>query len=141
MKQITYGLEHIDQAANLLYDLMPQCRIFTFQGDLGAGKTTLVQQLLRRAGVAEVITSPTFTYVNIYTTPQGQIIYHFDCYRITSAEDFIRFGFHEYLYAPGSWSFIEWPEVIMPLLTHDVCHVSIDYKSPEERVLRCRYGS
>jgi tRNA threonylcarbamoyladenosine biosynthesis protein TsaE len=107
--------------------MMPQYQVFTFTGALGTGKTTLVRALLRRCGVTEVITSPTFTYVNVYENDQGQTFYHFDAYRVKSAADFKAAGFDEHLYQPTSWAFIEWPEVVSPLLTHAVCHITLDY--------------
>jgi tRNA threonylcarbamoyladenosine biosynthesis protein TsaE len=126
-KKIIYSLETIGNVVQVLYNLMPECSVFTFTGTLGAGKTTLVQHLLRHCGIKEVITSPTFTYVNIYTNEQGKTFYHFDLYRMHSLQDFLDAGFEEYLYQPNSWAFIEWPEIIMPLLTHRVCHVHITY--------------
>jgi tRNA threonylcarbamoyladenosine biosynthesis protein TsaE len=127
MKELLYSLDTIESAVDVLYALLPNCAVFTFTGTLGAGKTTLVQHLLRRCGVTEVITSPTFTYVNTYTTSDGYTMYHFDLYRMHSLQDFLDAGFDEYLYAPNSWAFIEWPEIVMPLLTRTVCHVFIDY--------------
>src|SRR5438128_1132324 len=130
---LVYDCAHIDQAAQLLCHHMPQAQVFTFTGTLGAGKTTLIQRFLSMAGVTEGVTSPTFTYVNIYTTKQGQTFYHFDCYRLQSLHEFIASGFHEYLYAPNSWSLIEWPEIVMPLLTHNVCHITLDYAPDNKR--------
>ena len=91
--------------------------------------------MLKQKGVAQPVTSPTFTYVNVYENDNGQLFYHFDLYRIETLDAFIAAGFNEYLYAPNSWAFIEWPEVIMPLLTEAVCHCTIDYHD-QQRVLR-----
>lgn len=128
MEQLVYSLEQLDLAVELIYQQMKQCKVITFTGVLGAGKTTLIRALLRRVGVQEVITSPTFTNVNVYENASGQIFYHFDCYRIASLHDFKAAGFDEYLYQSNSWAFIEWPEIIDPLLTHDVCRVTLDYQ-------------
>ncbi len=136
-KTVIYGLDELDQAVALLYEQRLTCSVYTFTGTLGAGKTTLIRRLLQSFGVHEVIASPTFTYVNIYTSSQEQWLYHFDCYRIATLDEFIEAGFGEYLYAPGSWSFIEWPEIVMPLLTHNVCHVTLDYCGQDKRELRC----
>lgn len=117
---------------------MSSVQVFACVGPLGAGKTTTVKALLRSCGVTGVITSPTFTYVNEYKNSEGEHFYHFDLYRITSVEEFQAQGFDEYLYqftlrssqsevGPRSWAFIEWPEVIKPLLTHNVCWVTFDY--------------
>lgn len=91
-------------------------KIFTFQGPLGAGKTTFIKSFLRECGVGDIITSPTFTYVNIYKTNKGRIFNHFDLYRLETLEDFLNSGFDEYFYRENSWSFIEWPEIVKPLL-------------------------
>lgn len=130
-----YSLDTIDVVVEVLHGLMPQCMIFTFTGPLGAGKTTLVKKLLERSGVHELVTSPTFTYFITYHHSKGQTFHHFDLYRIKSLEEFKAVGFDEYLYQPNSWCFIEWPEIIMPLLIHNVCHVNIDYLSDFERQL------
>jgi tRNA threonylcarbamoyladenosine biosynthesis protein TsaE len=130
-------LENLDQWVEFLYACMTDCSVFTFEGPLGAGKTTLIKKLLARCGVKEVVTSPTFTYVAIYHNDQGQTFYHFDLYRLSSAAEFIELGFDEYLYQPNSYALIEWPEIIIPLLTKRICSVSIDYYSQTERLLSC----
>ncbi len=88
-------------------------------------KTTLIKEFLRQCGVTEVVQSPTFTYLNVYQGDKGAEFYHFDLYRLSANQDFIDAGFYEYLYAPKSWAVIEWPEIIMPLLKHRVCHVTM----------------
>jgi tRNA threonylcarbamoyladenosine biosynthesis protein TsaE len=118
--------------------LRPLCgikTIFTLEGPLGAGKTTLVRAFLKQLGVKEVITSPTFTYVNSYAI-DDITIYHFDLYRIESVEEFIEMGFDEYLSDEDTLSFIEWPDVIEPLLkkkeyTNKVAKIVLKY--PEKR--------
>lgn len=137
-KRMIVGLEHLDTVIDFLKQQFKICKVFTFTGPLGAGKTTLVRALLVSCGVAGPITSPTFTYVNTYKNDQGQLFHHFDLYRIGRLDDFLMAGFDEYLYAQDSWSFIEWPEVIMPLLKSQVCHVAIDYgESEDKRVIEC----
>lgn len=127
MKEFCYSLEEIDGVVEQLHALMSKSTVLTFTGPLGAGKTTLVKRLLARCGVDELVTSPTFTYVSHYHNKQGEEFYHFDLYRLTTIDEFIQAGFAEQLYLPRSWVCIEWPEIIMPLLTHAVTHVTIDY--------------
>lgn len=132
----TITINSLDQLLTVAIDinkLMSSCKIFTFTGSLGAGKTTLVQMILRSCGVKGPITSPTFTYVNVYHNDLQQTFYHFDLYRIKSIDDFINAGFDEYFHQPNSWCFIEWPEVIAPLLTHHVCSVDIEYMYEQTR--------
>lgn len=137
VKEIIYSLQEQDAIIQELKTLMNKYTIFACSGPLGAGKTTTIKALLRACGVTDTITSPTFTYVNAYKNNKGECFYHFDLYRIDSVEEFQAQGFDEYLYQSASWAFIEWPEVIEPLLTHDVCHIFFDYhEDPEKRVMR-----
>jgi tRNA threonylcarbamoyladenosine biosynthesis protein TsaE len=122
-----YMLSDLTDVARQLRSLLSTTTVMTFTGTLGAGKTTLIKSLLYECGVKDLITSPTFTYVNKYKNQQGQQFYHFDLYRLHSIDEFISAGFDEYLYAPHSWCFIEWPEIIMPLLNKNVCHCVITY--------------
>jgi tRNA threonylcarbamoyladenosine biosynthesis protein TsaE len=138
-KEIVYSLDEHAMVIEELKNLMPHVHIFACVGPLGAGKTTTVKALLRSCGVTGVITSPTFTYVNEYTNDKDEHFYHFDLYRIGSMQEFQAQGFDEYLYQPG-WAFIEWPEVIKPLLTHNVCWVNFDYgDEPDKRVVKIEY--
>ncbi len=140
IKEIIYSLPEQDMVIEELKTLLSKYKIFACSGPLGAGKTTTIKSLLRSCGIAETITSPTFTYVNAYENDKGESFYHFDLYRIGSVEEFQSQGFDEYLYQDSSWAFIEWPEVIEPLLTHDVCYLFFDYhEDPEKRVLRIEY--
>ncbi len=136
-KKIVYSLDEIDKVVLFLRSQFDRCQVYTFSGVLGAGKTTLIQKLLQASGVQDPVTSPTFTYVNIYENKVGQLFYHFDCYRILSVDAFLEAGFGEYLYAPNSWAFVEWPQVVMPLLYQNVCHVKIDYCGNDKRELTC----
>ncbi len=137
IKEVIYSLDEHHLVIDELKALMGTYQIFACSGPLGAGKTTTIKALLRSCGVTGPITSPTFTYVNVYENNQGERFYHFDLYRIGSVEEFQSQGFDEYLYQSNSWCFIEWPEVIKPLLTHSVCYVSFDYhEDPEKRVVK-----
>ena len=126
-KNFIYSYEQLDDVVKELEHLMATCQVFALTGPLGAGKTTVIQKILQDCGITATITSPTFGYVNEYSNSQGQKFYHFDLYRIKTVQDFLEQGFDEFLYQPNSWAFVEWPEVIKPLLTHNVCFVSFDY--------------
>jgi tRNA threonylcarbamoyladenosine biosynthesis protein TsaE len=135
--RIQYTLDDVSGIAQQLLAWAHQCTLFTFTGSLGAGKTTLIRAMLTHMGVSELITSPTYAYVNRYMLPDDTVIYHFDLYRIKTVRDFVDFGFDEYLYARNSLCFIEWPEVIMPLLRTQACCCTIEYGLAQERVLSC----
>ncbi len=132
---IIFTLNQIDDVAQMLWDMRDKYSVYTFTGSLGAGKTTLIKALLRIAGVKDLITSPTFTIVNVYSNEKHQRFFHFDLYRIKSLNEFQHGAFDEYLYVPDSWSFIEWPQVIDFLLTDRICAVHIDYQSDDKRIL------
>lgn len=132
---IIFGQDELPQVAKDLVALMDRYKVFTFTGPLGAGKTSLIRHMLELKGVTQSVTSPTFTYVNVYENEQGQLFYHFDLYRIETLDAFISAGFNEYLYLPNSWTFIEWPEVILPLLTDSVCHCNLEYHD-QKRILK-----
>lgn len=131
---IIYSLNTIDKAVSVISDLFQKYSIFTFTGDLGSGKTTLIKKILVQNGVTDLVTSPTFNIVNIY----GNKFYHFDLYRIKSDQEFIANGFHEILSQTGILIFIEWPEIILnskDFLNLKICKIKIEYISETKRFL------
>jgi len=132
--EMIFGEDKIDNVVDFLKNKLNECKIMAFSGPLGAGKTTLIRLLLRKLGITEPITSPTFIYVNRYKNDQNQLFYHFDLYRIESVSDFLDAGFDEYFEQPNSWVFIEWPEVIEPLLKDNVCFVKLDYHDEKRKL-------
>ncbi|MBO7456271.1 MAG: tRNA (adenosine(37)-N6)-threonylcarbamoyltransferase complex ATPase subunit type 1 TsaE [Paludibacteraceae bacterium] len=110
--------------------LLKECeprRVFAFDGKMGAGKTTFIKKLCEEMGTADVVNSPTFAIVNVYDVEQpykGEV-YHFDCYRLKDIREAIDFGAEEYLYS-GKYCFIEWPEIIEPLLPENTVWVKIE---------------
>jgi len=83
--------------------------VFEVHGEMGAGKTTFIATICKRLGVKET-SSPTFALVNEYETADGELVYHFDLYRIKRKSELLEFGFQEYLYG-AKYVFIEWPEI------------------------------
>lgn len=130
-KQITK--KEMAKIARDLVKKMSTIKIFTLSGPLGAGKTTLVQEMFKKLGVEEPVQSPTYTYMSVYRLPENKTLYHFDLYRLKTEDDFIATGLNEYLYQPHSWCFIEWPEVIENLLKNDVCRILLDYADNNAR--------
>jgi len=93
-------------------DLQPGA-VITLSGDLGSGKTTLIQGICQGLGVTEIVSSPTFALINEYC---GRVpVYHFDFYRMHTPADLHDLGIEEYLYGDGI-CLIEWPELIAPWL-------------------------
>ena len=111
-------------------------RVFAFYGNMGAGKTTFIKQLCEDMGTQDVVNSPTFAIVNVYDvqTPYSGEVYHFDCYRLKDLREAQDFGAEEYLYS-GNYCFIEWPEMIAPLLPDDTVQVRIEVQENGNRIL------
>jgi tRNA threonylcarbamoyladenosine biosynthesis protein TsaE len=83
-------------------------------GELGSGKTHLIQGICRGLGVKDHVVSPTFTIVNEYAAG-GRSVYHFDLYRVASLREIVDIGFEEYIDGEGI-CLIEWAEKAAPLL-------------------------
>ena len=118
------SLENIDEAATEFVKSMGDNTVFAFRGEMGAGKTTFIKAICEKLGMSDTINSPTFAIVNEYRSDSGELIYHFDFYRINKVEEAFDFGYEDYFYS-GSLCFIEWPELIENLLPADTVNVSI----------------
>jgi tRNA threonylcarbamoyladenosine biosynthesis protein TsaE len=100
-------------AASELLKFAENVKTFLFEGEMGAGKTTLIKSLCSKLGMKEMASSPTYSIVNEYEYPNGKI-YHFDFFRIKTQNEAFDIGFEEYL-ASGEYCFIEWPQNIPDL--------------------------
>lgn len=120
---------------DLLKDHEPH-RVFAFEGQMGAGKTTFIKKLCEEMGTLDVVNSPTFAIVNVYDVerPYKGEVYHFDCYRLKDIREAMDFGAEEYLYS-GNYCFIEWPEMIEALLPEDTVWVKIEPQENGDRLL------
>lgn len=119
------SLEEINDAAIQFIQAMGDNTVFAFRGGMGAGKTTFIKAICENLGVSDVINSPTFAIVNEYRSDSGELIYHFDFYRINKIEEVFDFGYEDYFYS-GSLCFIEWPELVEDLLPADTVNVKIE---------------
>ncbi|MEM8528443.1 MAG: tRNA (adenosine(37)-N6)-threonylcarbamoyltransferase complex ATPase subunit type 1 TsaE [Bacteroidota bacterium] len=125
MELIIQKVEELEPVAQQLLNYAKNRNILTFIGEIGAGKTTLIQQICQQLGVEEAVTSPTFSIVNEYTNAQGDAIFHIDLYRLKSEEEAIHIGIEEYL-DQADYCFIEWPQIIENLLPEDVLRISLE---------------
>ncbi len=111
-------------------------RVYAFEGQMGAGKTTFIKSLCEALGTMDVVNSPTFAIVNVYDVEQpyrGEV-YHFDCYRLKDIREAMDFGAEEYLYS-GNYCFIEWPMMMEALLPEDTIYITITPQENGDRIL------
>ena len=124
-------------------------------GDLGTGKTTLTKYIARELGIMQAITSPTFTIICEYK--DGRLpLYHFDVYRLSSADEMLELGYAEYFFGDGV-CIVEWADKIEELLPENTKTIHITYcgqqpgiggpdyskgaphDAQEERIYRCDF--
>ena len=117
-------ISEIRLAARRFLSEMGNNKIFAFYGEMGTGKTTFIKAVCEEMGVCEIVTSPTFAIINEYHTDKGEVVYHFDFYRIDKLEEVFDFGCEDYFYS-GNVCFIEWPKLVEPLLPPDAVKISI----------------
>ena len=128
------SLDNIHGAARQFIAAMGDNTVFAFYGKMGAGKTTFIKAVCECLGVTDVINSPTFAIVNEYRSESGELIYHFDFYRIKKLEEVYDMGYEDYFYS-GALCFIEWPELVEELLPADAVKVSIEETANGERIV------
>ena len=119
------GEEELEKVSEALLKYAGSRRKIVFSGEVGAGKTTLIQYLCRELGVSEGVTSPTYALMNQYQGLEQQVN-HLDLYRLNSLEEALNIGIEDFLY-DDDYCFIEWPELIDPLLPADVIRVELKF--------------
>ena len=136
MLEITIqSLEQIQEAAHRFVAEMGDNTVFAFYGKMGAGKTTFIKAVCEELGVTDVVNSPTFSIVNEYRSDTtGELIYHFDFYRIQRLEEVYDMGYEDYFYS-GALCFIEWPELVEDLLPGDAVKVTIEEQPDGSRTI------
>ena len=113
-------------------------RVILFFAPMGAGKTTLINELCKQLGVTDQPSSPTFSIVNEYQSSNGSI-FHFDFYRLKDEGEAYDLGYEEYFYS-GNYCFVEWPEKIMNLLPPTVISIFISVLEDGTRKIALRKG-
>ncbi len=130
MKKELIDLEDVERLAKKLAPLLKEGDVISLSGDLGAGKTTLVQYLTKELGVDDYVTSPTFALVNIYF---GDFtINHMDLYRLEHPDELLQLDYESYFY-PDGITFIEWAEMGQGYLPENIVEINIE-KAGDSRV-------
>ena len=114
--------------------LLTRGDVLALSGDLGAGKTTLVQGIAQGWGSTDSVSSPTFVLVNVYRRPDGALLHHMDAYRMQSALEAEDLDIEEML-ATGAL-LVEWPERIAGALPKECLRIDLAYVAEEQRSLQ-----
>lgn len=123
MEYVTNSPEETESAGARLAQRLKPGAVVAFTGDLGAGKTAFVRGMARGLGISDRVTSPTFTIVNEYEG--GRLpLFHFDMYRLGSADELFDIGWEDYL-ARGGVCAVEWSENIAGALEDGYIRVDI----------------
>jgi tRNA threonylcarbamoyladenosine biosynthesis protein TsaE len=133
--ELIYQEKDLAAIVKQLLTLAAGKKIFLFNGEIGAGKTTLIKQLCSYLGSIDEISSPTYSIVNEYeyNGPLGNgLIYHLDLYRLNDVEEALHIGIEEYLDS-GNYCLIEWPELIEALIDPSAVRIKIDIQPDSDR--------
>ncbi|MDQ1296419.1 MAG: tRNA threonylcarbamoyladenosine biosynthesis protein TsaE [Bacteroidota bacterium] len=134
MKIVISTKRELPKAVRKLLNHTGKNRLLAFYGSMGAGKTTIIKAICESLGATDAVTSPTFTLVNEYITPDGDSLYHIDFYRIKKRDEVFDLGIEEYL-SSGFYCFMEWPELIEDILPPETVKVRITVGPDEVRIL------
>ena len=110
-----YSLETLPILVERLHEMLKETKVLDLHGEMGAGKTTLVIELLKKMGVQDPEGSPTYSLINEYLLENGSKIYHIDAFRINSSEEAYELGLDE-LFEEHAFFFVEWAEKIINFL-------------------------
>ncbi len=129
-------IEALPEVIGPLLEAFGNCRKIALYGDMGAGKTTLVKAIAAHLGVRENTASPTFSLVNQYSYTHADgtacLMHHLDLYRLRNIQEALDIGIEDLLDDPW-YCFIEWPQVIEPLLPENTIHLTIEAASDQTR--------
>ncbi|MBE6298754.1 MAG: tRNA (adenosine(37)-N6)-threonylcarbamoyltransferase complex ATPase subunit type 1 TsaE [Bacteroidales bacterium] len=132
------SLDKINEVAREFIRNMGDATVFAFYGNMGAGKTTFIKAICEELGISEGVNSPTFAIVNEYRSDTtGELVYHFDFYRINKIEEVYDLGYEDYIYS-GALCFLEWSEKVEELLPPETVMVTIKEVENSARMVECK---
>lgn len=118
------GLSDLPKIAQNLVESLGDNKLIAFYGEMGAGKTTFIKSICEFLQVEGVVNSPTFSIINQYETLKGDIVFHFDFYRLESNQEALDIGIFDY-WDSGNLCLMEWPEKVEKLLPEDCVYLEI----------------
>ena len=134
MNKIIYTENQLAEVADKLIETLPS-KIVCFNGEMGAGKTTLIKAIVKQLGGVDEANSPTFGIVNEYNDAENQVLaYHFDFYRLNDENEAYDFGIEDY-FNSDAWIFMEWAEKVSNILPEDTTEITISIVDKMTRAL------
>ena len=132
------NLSELQKVAQEIIAYAGDSLVWVFDAEMGAGKTTLIRQIAAELKVLDNVSSPTLSLVNEYATATGEVIYHFDFYRLKNEAEAWEIGIEEYLDS-GHLCLIEWPSKVASLLPEEVLEIRIVPGTEEARTIYLKY--
>lgn len=136
MNQI-FALSEIDGIAKQILLQLADRKLIAFDAGMGVGKTTLIATLCKLLGVSCAVSSPTFSIINEYVSPNGEPIYHLDLYRIKTLEEAMAAGVEDVLLS-GNICFVEWPGIVADLLPANTMHITMNLVKDGARLIEIK---
>ena len=137
------SIESLNAFAAQFWGYVQDAKVFAFNGEMGAGKTTVIEALCRYKGVEDAMGSPTFSIINEYVYSENgeeKIIYHIDLYRLKNEQEIIQAGIEDCVYS-GQICFVEWPGKAPNLFDENTVHVFIEALNENERTVKIKMPS
>ena len=131
--EFDFNIDEIQSAAKIIIRLIDKYKIIAFSGELGAGKTTLINAICQELGVKEHVTSPTYSIIQEYPI-DNIIIYHMDLYRIKNVDEAIDAGIEDCLKS-DNLCLVEWPQKAGSLFPEETVYISLQTLSGNARKL------
>lgn len=128
---VSRSLEETQRLGTTLGELLVGQELICLEGELGSGKTSLIQAIGRALGVTGPITSPTFTLVNEHSG-RTLTIYHVDLYRLSSTEEIVQAGIENYFHSDGV-CLVEWAEKALGLLPPEHLYITLLHAGNDTR--------
>ena len=130
--EIVFSLNELNEIVKQVWNKNRHVKVWAFNANIGAGKTTFINAICNFLEVEEVSSSPTFSIINEYSSKTVGTIYHLDLYRLKDEQEAFDVGVEDVLNS-NHYCFIEWPEKAAFLLPENICTIQIDLLEDEER--------
>ena len=123
--EVIFSLQNINEAALKVVEQLGNNKVIALHGEMGAGKTTFTNSFCKALGVIDVVSSPTFSIINVYETKNDNTIYHLDLYRLKNEEEAINAGVEDCLYS-GNICLVEWPDKLPTIFPEETLHINFE---------------